>query len=181
MPTLGSINLLKSKTSASIFPEGAEESLRRLSYASVIILFFAGVSLSGAFFYVRFRHERFIQKRTEYYNEIINNSVKEGLYTAIKGRIDVTQKVMKSQRPYGVLFDYMGIVSGPGKMTSLSVDETGKARLSVKSSSIEETIDIAQALIALTKEGKIKGPDLTSFQFGKGNDVIFSVSFVPVL
>jgi hypothetical protein len=88
---------------------------------------------------------------------------------------------MKSQRPYGVLFDYMGIVSGPGKMTSLSVDETGKARLSVKSSSIEETIDIAQALIALTKEGKIKGPDLTSFQFGKGNDVIFSVSFVPVL
>ena len=181
MPTLGSINLLKSKTVSSSFPLGVEESFRRFSLISVTVLFVIGLFVSGAFFYFRLQHDVLVDKRNSFANEIINYSVKEGLNTAIKERLSVTEKIMNAQRPYATLLDSIGIVAAPGKLTSISVDETGRTRISIKSTNIEETLDMINALISLTKQGKIKGPDLTSFQFGKADDILFSVSFVPVL
>lgn len=181
MPNLGSINLLKAKSAANVLPEGVEVSLNRFALASVIGLCVVGVFVSGAFFWLRFQHESLLGKRDEYSNEIINNSVKEGLSTAIKEHISVTSKALKAQKPYAFLLDSLGVVAPPGKLTNIAVDETGRARLTIRASSIEETLDMTNAIIALTKQGKFKGPDLTSFQFGKSNEVLFSVSFVPVL
>ncbi|MBI5613527.1 hypothetical protein HY947_01250 [Candidatus Gottesmanbacteria bacterium] len=181
MPTLGSINLLKSKATASVLPQGVEASLNRFAIASVMVLCVVGICVSAAFFYLRFEHDALTAKKDEYSNEIINNSVKEGLQSAIKERMVMTAKVLKVRKPYALLLDSIGIVAPPGKLTNVSVDETGKTRITIRASSIEETIDMANAIIALTKEGKFKGPDLTSFQFGKSNDVLFTVSFVPVL
>ena len=51
MPTLGSINLLKSKTVSSSIPLGVEESFRRFSLISVTVLFVIGLFVSGAFLF----------------------------------------------------------------------------------------------------------------------------------
>ena len=63
---------------------------------------------------------------------------------------------MNAQRPYATLLDSIGIVAAPGKLTSISVDETGRTRISIKSTNIEETLDMINALISLTKQGENK-------------------------
>jgi hypothetical protein len=174
------INLLSSKAGLSPQIELIQRSIKRISSISVVVFLLAAVSVGGLYYYYTTQQRTLEAERDSLRNQIRAASINEGLLISIKDRTRIVERAMTSQRPWGDMLDLLGTIATPPALSSISVEEDNKIKITIQSASINEIAQPVEQLIAYAKEGKIRNPELTSVQFEKDGLVSVSIAFVAV-
>lgn len=178
MPTTqNTINLIRTKTSESPQLDAIEVSLRRTGY--IAIIGFLCLSVITGSVYAFFSHElsKYKTEQSELITRINSLKTKEGYLLAIKDRTKTVEKAMSNQKPWGQMLDLVATFTAPPALVNIAVDEQNKIVLTLKTGSLEQILSIVDTISNHVNAGKIRSPQLISFQFGKSGDFEISLSF----
>lgn len=180
MSSSSDINLLQSKTVLPPQLAAIEGRLRQASYMSLAILLVAGVLVGVTYLFFQNQKRVLEETRTQLIRKINAQSQKEGFLVAVRERLGVVDKVLAYQLPWAQIMDTIKTIALPPKLNAISVEEQNKVTLSVKADSIEETLNMVNAIVAGVEQKKLRNPQLVSFQLEKDGSVQLMFSFVPL-
>lgn len=180
MPASNTINLLSTKAGLSPQTELIQRSIKRISSISVVVFLLSAISIGGLYYYYTTQQRTLEAERDNLRNQIRAASINEGLLTSIKDRTRIVERAMVSQRPWGEMLDLLGTIATPPALSSITVEDDNKIKITIQSNSIGDIAQPVEQLIAYAKEGKIRSPELTSVQFEKDGVVSVSIAFMAV-
>ncbi len=178
MPTTdNTINLIRTKTEASPQLDAISKSLRKTAMISLISFLCIAVVCGSVFTLLQMQSTNEELEQSQLLKEINSLKVKESYILAIKERTKTVSKAMSDQKPWATMLELVSTFAKPPSLTYISVDEQNKIIIRVEMSSMEEILSLTDIIIAHVYDGKIKNPQLASFQIGKDGTFDVSISF----
>lgn len=173
------INLFKTKAQPEIFVDVGVQ-LRRMSYLALAVLIVIGGVVGIAYVYVRGVHASRENERNRLQQTLAQYNRREGLFLAVKERVGVVKKVDAIRKPWVTIIDATSQVAIPPQLQAIVQDDQNRMALNINVDTLEETLLMAQAVLALYRENRIKGPQLSSLTINRDGTIQFGFSFVPV-
>lgn len=153
--------------------------LQKVTVGSLMLLIGSGLIVAGTFAYFSAVHTRLLGEKDRIVATINQQSIKEGLLLSAKQRIEVIDKIVAAQKHFTTLFAIVGDLRAVGILTSLTLDDTDTATMTVLVNTIEDAVSLVDALLAHEKSHTLTKPALASFALSKDGGFALSVSFVP--
>lgn len=177
----GDINLLKSRSSLSPQLLAIQEQVRWVGLGSLALVILVAVGLGATYMIFLQQRQALETRRKQVLSAIANESVKEGLYFSIRQRLPVVEKAFGVQKPWGTILDDVYTIARPPDLASVVVDDQNVVVLSVKTTSVEQTAVVVNAVVRLVQEKRIKSPQLLGLQLTKDGTVQVNLSYIPTL
>jgi hypothetical protein len=98
----------------------------------------------------------------------------------VKERVGVVKKVDATRKPWAEIIDATSLVAIPPQLQAIVQDDQNRMALNIKVGTLEETLSMAQTVLSLHRENRIKSPQLSSLTINRDGTIAFGFSFVPV-
>jgi hypothetical protein len=180
MAPLRGINLIKSPINEIPLLAGMIPLLQRMSIICLASLIISGLATGAVYYYLFTTENSRILEKNSRVSTVKGESVKEGLFVAIKARAATVSNLTIGQKNISALLDMLGQITTPAQLETVSLSEN-KVLLAAKTESIAETMILVDALMKVAAAGKITKPELISFNLHKDGGFKISLSFVTVL
>lgn len=180
MPKSSDINLLKAKTVLSPGLLAIEEQLRKTSMIVLIMLFLTGIFFGLGYVILRGQYIKSNGQKEQLVQAISRELQKEGLFVTLKDRIDIVGRIVEIQHTWLSVLDLVDRVTASGKQTSFAVSEKDEVNLIITSSSLEETFDVIERMLAEVDAKTVVNPILESTSYQKDGSVRISLAFTPI-
>lgn len=147
-------------------------------FAIVVLL---GIATALLHYFIKDQFAKLTQAEKQYTDSIISNKVREELYTAVKHRLSLVEKVQESQFSWSMVLDDIVSAIEPSMIQSLTVDDTQKISVNLKMQSVDQARKFIDTMALLTKERKITQTQLVSLSIDLNGEFLMIVSFIPVM
>ncbi len=174
------INLIQRKSGAFGKLTNIEETLRRVTWIFLLILFVVGVSVSVAYLFTRTNIGRLETRKTRVTRDINAQSVKEGVLLSLKERTAIAARALDAAKPWGKLFTVLREVAREDAFLSIAVEETGRVTASLELVSVDEAVTVVANTIFLFEQRALRSPQMLSFAIRETGQVQITMSFHPV-
>lgn len=172
------INLLQTKTGNTAQILAWEQKLKSASLVGVVALFSIGLVTAGFYGVLRWERKTLEETKARLMQDIGRQRTKEGLLLWVKQRTGTVSNVLAVQRPMAPILDTVATVAAPYQVQTITYDEKGQVRLTVKAESIEAAAAIIRGIIGLAQEKRIVNPQLVGLSLGKDRSIQMTVAFV---
>lgn len=172
------INLLQTKTGNTAQLLVWEQKLKSASTVAVIALFSTGLILAAFYAVLRWERRTLEETKVRLTQDIEKQKTKEGLLFLVKKRAGTVSNVLAVQRPIASILDTVTTVSAPQEVQTVTYDEKGQVRLTVKAATIEAAANVVADMLRLVQEKRIVNPQLVGLSLGKDRSIQMTVAFV---
>ena len=179
MPSTGNINLLKTETTLPAAVQALQKQLRSVSIVVTGITVAVGLLVAATYGGIRLRHSLLTGNKGKLTQQINSQSQKEGIFLSLKARTDVVGNIMSVQKSWIPLLEALITVSLPPKLSSVIIDEEGKASIVIRAESLEEAASATSGLLRLNGERVVRLPQLVSLTLDKDGIVRLVFAFFP--
>jgi len=173
------INLFKSKAVTEKFVDAGVQ-LKRMSFFALVALIGTGALVGMLYVAVRTTYENRVSEKERLSQTLRQYNTREGLFLSVKERVGVVKKVDATRKPWVQILDATARVVTPPSLQAIVQDTEDRMALNIKVASLEETVAMAQTVLALHDENRIKSPQLISLTINKDGVIQFGFSFIPV-
>ncbi|MEK7129826.1 MAG: hypothetical protein AAB803_02290 [Patescibacteria group bacterium] len=172
------INLLQTKTGNTAQLLAWEQKLKSASTVAVVALFSIGLVTAGSYAVLRWERKTLEETKARLMQDISRQRTKEGLQLLVKQRTGTVANVLALQRPIAPILDTVAAVSAPQEVQTVTYDEKGQVRLTVKAATIEAAAKVVADMLRLVQEKRIVNPQLVGLSLGKDRSIQMTVAFV---
>ncbi len=175
-----SINLLKTQQSLTPYELSGLRRLKIVSTLVLVLLLTAGSIVGIAFLLVTQRFNSLETEKSITTRKITLASRKEVLLLAIKERVPVTQRTIKSQYPWNTMMNAVRAIATPPLLVGIRMEENNTMHLDLKTTSLDEINTVIQSINQFVIDGIISKPIINSLIVDNEGIVKSSVQFTPV-
>jgi hypothetical protein len=163
MGLTSNINLIKKPSGLPEYLVPLENQYRNFSILTLFIVFLAGVLTVVGFLIFQIQVQNVTRQKNIANRKLETLKPKENLYLAIKSRIGVVDSVIKSSHQKSILITDATTVANPPKLIALSEGADKKLRMNYKCDSVEDCISMANTILVLYQDKKLKDVMMDNF------------------
>lgn len=174
------INLIHTQANASPELDAIDASIRKATIIALIGFICVAVITASVYGLYYYRQSREEEEKAQLITRVNSLKNKEAYLLAIKDRTKTVEKALGNQKPWIQMLVLVNSFASPPTLSSITVDEQDKIALNIKTESMEEILQIVDAMKLNVQANKIKNPQLVSFQMLKTGTFEIAISFYAI-
>jgi hypothetical protein len=179
MNTTSNINLIKTTSGMPDFLVPFQNQYRKLSIIVLVISVILGLIMISGYILLNVRGQALERRKTTLLARLAQQKTKETLFLAVKSRIRPVAETVATNHAKSKLLTYATDVSVAPVLQSVEEDDKNRILMNFHSGSVEESLSMADKVIALYEAGKIQKVTLATFLLDKSGNTL-SFEYLPV-